>query len=307
MTETIEKNVQAYDFKRSKRISKDHRAGFEYVSQAIAKMLTAYFTTLFRKLVEVKPSNVMDANYYDYIESREDPSCLWVFEDLSSPNTGILQFQSDFTFLIVDRLFSGRGMKLGHSRPLTGIEQSILKRVIERTLQIWDQAWKPIHSTHSRTSGFENHAYLVQIAGRNDPTILFKFDLAVEGDNFAIEMCLPYTYMAPFMLNMKDQSWMVLLDDKGQNTDRDKILPTVLKTKNQVNVSLGSAHISIQDYVGLRVGNLVKLDKHVEQPLVAYVADKPCFWVKPGIKENKKVIKILQRYKEADEEWIMEN
>lgn len=307
MSATIDKNVQSYDFNRSKRISREHRAGFEYVTQTMSKMLTAYFTTLFRKLVEVKPGQVRDANYYDFIESREEPTCLWTFEDTASPNFGILQFQSAFTFLIVDRLFSGRGLKLGHSRPLTGIEQSILKRVIERTLQIWDQAWKPIHKTNSRAVGFENHAYLVQIAGRNDPTIHLIFDLTVEGDSFTIEMCLPYTYMAPFMLKMKDQSWMVLLDDKGINADRDIIMPTVLKTKNPVKVSLGTTNISIQEFVDLKVGNLLRLDQNIKKPLVAYLAEKPCFWVKPGIKDGKKSIQILQRYKEADEEWILEN
>ena len=307
MPATIEKNVQAFDFNRSKRLSKEHQAGFEFATQSMSKMLTAYFTTLFRKLAEVKPVTVRGATYYDYIEAREDPTCLWTFEDIDSHNMGILEFQMAFTFLIVDRLFSGQGMQLGHVRPLTGIEQSILKRVIERTLQIWDQAWQPIHRVSTRTVGYENQSYLVQIASRNDPVIHLAFEVTFDGEKYNLELCLPYAYMDPFLLKMKDQSWMILLDEKSKKEDRDRIMPTVLKIKNPLFVSLGTANISIKDYIDLKVGNLVKLEQQVSQPLVAYIADKPCFWVRPGIKEDKKAIKIVQRYQEAEDEWKLEN
>lgn len=307
MVATVEKKVQQFDFTRSKRLSRDHRAGFEFASQTMSKMLTAYFTTLFRKLVEVRPGKLRDIVYYDFIESRESPTCLWTFEDTNMPHMGILEIQAPFTFLIVDRLFSGRGLKVGGVRPLTSIEQSILKRVIDRVLQIWDQAWRPIHRSSSRMSTFESQSYLVQIAGKNDPTIHLAFEVKFGDDKYSLDFCLPYSYMDPFLIKMKNQSWAVLLDEDNVNADRDIIMPTVLKTKNTVFASLGNAKISIKDYVELKPGQIIRLDQPVDKPLVAYVADKPCFLVKAGIKENKKAIKILHRYQEASDEWILEN
>ena len=307
MIATSKKTVKAFDFNQAKRLARDHVAGFDFVAQNMGKMLTAYFTTLFRRLVEVRPGKVSEIAYFDFMESRENPTCLWTFETSATPHIALMEIQPSFTFLIVDRLFSGRGVKMRGSRPITSIEQSILTRVIERFLQIWDQAWRPIFSMTTQNVGFETQPYLVQIAGRNDSTIQLGFDVMFEGEHHTIDLNLPFPFLEPLMAKMKDQSWVNVTEKQSKSESRNIILPTLLQTKNNFKVSLGSTKISIKDYFGLKNGNVLVLDQKVENPLVASVADKPCLWVKPGIQKNIKVVKVLKRYQEADEEWTLEN
>lgn len=307
MIATSQKQVKAFDFTQAKRLSRDHIAGFDFVAQNMGKMLTAYFTTLFRRLVEVRAGKVAEIAYFDFMESRENPTCLWTFETSATPHVALMEIQPSFTFLIVDRLFSGHGVKMKGNRPITSIEQSILTRVIERFLQIWDQAWRPIYTMTTQNVGFETQSYLVQIAGRNDSTIQLAFDVMFEGEHHTIDICLPFPFLEPLMVKMKDQSWSNVIEKQSKNESRGIILPTVLKTKNNLKVSLGNTKISIKEYFNLQEGNVLVLDQKVGNPLVASVADKPCLWVKPGIKDNTKVVKVIKRFKEAEEEWTLEN
>ena len=307
MLATVKNNIKPFDFNRAKRLSRDHVAGFDYITQNMAKMLTAYFTTLFRRLVEVRPKKVIEVAYYDFIESRKNPTCLWTLECSASPHSALLEMESPFTFAIIDRLFSGHGINIDTIRPLTHIEQTILTRVIDRVLQIWDQAWRPIFPLITQRIGFENQSYLVQIAGRNDSSVQLSFDVLFEKSHYSVNMCLPFPFLEPMLAKMKDQSWTFLTDKQGKSESKSIILPTVLKTKNDLKVMLGKTKVTIQDYLNLKVDDVLVLDQKIEAPLVMKVADKPCFWVKPGIRKNIKVVKVIKEINEAEDAWILEN
>ena len=57
-------------------------------------------------------------------------------------------------------------------------------------------------------------------------------------------------------------------------------------------------HITTNDLLGLRVGDIIASEKDVQQPLVVYVEGRPKFYATPGKYKGRKAICVLDDIQE---------
>ncbi len=292
--------AQTYDFSLPRRMPKDQYAGLHAAHTAMAKLLTSYFTTLLRTLVEVKLKAVDYTGYGAFIERRREPDCLWTFEVANSQGMGLVGMEPAFVSLLVDRLFGGHGHPHNQVRPTTAIEQSLMSRVIERILNMWDQCWQNWVQIKSTLRLFETNPTLVQIAARNEPVISVRFDVEIRRDAFPLVMCMPFAMMSPLLNVLKDQSWTLQSPKKKDPKDRMTIQYTLLRTEIPVQIQLGKTKISLKDYLSLEEGDVILLRQRVRDPLRAIVGDRTKFWVVPGVLNNRKAAKVTSVCKDEE-------
>ena len=286
-------NTTSYDFKNARRISKDQIIGLNSVNEAFAKLISAYFTTLFRILVDVRLKEAKEIVYGDFIKSRPEPDCIWTFQMENSPTNGILEIDPGFALNIVDRLFGGDGNVKRTDRPITKIEQSLLHRVVERLLQMQDQSWLNLSRVTSTLSNFESKPYLIQIAARNEPVLQITLEAVINSDSYLINLCFPVPMLEPLIEAMKDQSWSFMLPKRRENDDQSQIHSLVFQSKIPITVLLGHNKIKMKNFTKLEVGDVLVLDQKINNPLVAQVGKKPKFKVSPGVVNKQSAVKII--------------
>ncbi len=284
--------TQVYDFSLPRRMPKDQYAGLHAVHAAMAKLLTSYFTTLLRTLVEVKLKTVDYTGYGAFIERRHEPDCLWTYEIDSGQGLGLIGMEPSFVSLLVDRLFGGHGHPHKQIRPTTAIEQNLMGQVIARVLNMWDQSWQNWLPVKSALKGFETNPTLVQIAARNEPVISVTFEIEIHRGAFPLVFCMPFAMMSPLIAVLKDQSWSLQSQKKKDPKDRKLIHRTLLRTEVPMIVQLGKAKISLKDYLSLEEGDVILLRQRIKDPLRAMVGDQMKFWVVPGVLNNRKAAKV---------------
>ncbi len=285
-------NAQSYDFSLPRRMPKDQYAGLHAAHAALAKLLTSYFTTLLRTLVEVKLKLLDYTGYGAFIERRREPDCLWTFEIDCSQGLGLIGMEPTFVSLLVDRLFGGHGHPHKQVRPTTAIEQNLMSRVIERILDMWDQSWQNWIPVKSTLKVFETNPTLVQIAARNEPVISVSFDVEIRRNAFHIVMCMPFAMMSPLIAVLKDQSWSLQSQKKKDPKDKRMMLQTLLRAEIPVAVQLGKAKVSLKDYLSLEEGDVLILRQRTREPLRAIVGERTKFWVVPGVLNDRKAAKV---------------
>lgn len=60
--------------------------------------------------------------------------------------------------------------------------------------------------------------------------------------------------------------------------------------------------MSLSDFIHLEVGDVIKLDKKITEPLETFVDGKPFYRAKPGKQGDKLAIELLDKLEEEQEE-----
>ncbi len=283
-----------YDFQNARRLTKDQRLGLRTIGEGFAKLLSAYFTTLFRVPADVKLNTIEEIAYEQFLKTRPETDALWTFKMDKYAGHGVIEMEPVFAFSIVDRLFGGDGKPNLGGRSATQIEQTLLRRVIHRLLQMWDQSWSNIVTVSSSVQVYESNPYLVQIAAKNEPVILLGFSVQNNKKSFQINVVLPLTTLEPLMRIMGEQSWSFMLPKERDESEQEKMRSLLLKAKIPFKVLLGKTKMSFEDFLDLEPGDVLVLDQVENKPLNALVGSKESYKVKPGIVNRRKAVKIIE-------------
>jgi flagellar motor switch protein FliM len=73
--------------------------------------------------------------------------------------------------------------------------------------------------------------------------------------------------------------------------------------KVPVSVSLGRAELLFQELLGIEVGDTIKLDSEIREPLRVKVNGRTKFLGHPGIKDGKLAARVSRVLQEGDEEY----
>ncbi len=65
---------------------------------------------------------------------------------------------------------------------------------------------------------------------------------------------------------------------------------------------LGKADITIEDFLYMNIGDVIQLDKKIDEPLILNVGSLPKFTVQPGKLNKKMAIQIMETLKGGDED-----
>jgi hypothetical protein len=171
-------DVVPYNFSRPPRVSKDRRANLESLYARFALSLQGLFASLLRQPLDVVVGSVEQAMFSEYILSLGTPCASFVFEVGDRMGSqGAIDLSTDFAFHLVDRLLGGPGDPQSLQRPLTQLEQAVVRNVTERTLGILKESWTENLVMAPQITGFESNPEMLQIASREDNVLVTNLEI----------------------------------------------------------------------------------------------------------------------------------
>src|SRR5690349_15948573 len=128
-------NVVAFDFRRPNKFSRDHVRAFQIVHETFARQLSTVLATTLRAGASCSFGKVEQLTYDEYVRSLPNPSYMVILSLNPLPGAALLQFPLPITFAAVDRLLGGIAGAASPKRPLTEIEQNLMRSVVDRALR----------------------------------------------------------------------------------------------------------------------------------------------------------------------------
>lgn len=114
-------------------------------------------------------------------------------------------------------------------------------------------------------------------------------------------VCLPFTLLEPVMDKLNTKFWFANMQEKDPKLYGDVIESTISRTKVPVKTLLGESKINVSDFINLQVGDIIKIDKKVDQELDVYVGNIKKFKALPGYFEDKYAVRITDVIREESE------
>ncbi len=282
----------AYDFKHPNRVSKDQLRTLESLHSNFAGHFGSALSGITRSVVDIDLLSVDQITYSEFIMSLVSPSCTYVFTIAPLEGGGILDFNTSVVYAFVDRMFGGSGKTVNTERELTGIEKSIMSKIVNRGFKELEKAWEHIISLQIRMSAFESNPQFIQIVPPGETVIVISLQIKMQSSSGIMTICYPYLTLEDVINKLSAQNWIDANKKMMDENDRLENVKRIVPVSAPITAVLGKVNISIGDLISLEKGDVLRLDRHTRSDIDVYVGDLIKFRGEPGRYGNQLAVKI---------------
>ena len=282
MKGTEEKTVKNYDFARPAKFSKEHLRTLEIIFEHYGRLLSTNLPAYLRRPVQVAVMNSEAVTYSEFANALSNPVLLGVVRFEPLDGNVVMEIASNLGFAMVDRLLGGAGTALDKPREFSEIELTILERMFNVCVNLLREPWENVVDIHPRLERIETNSQFAQIISPSEMIAIITVNIKIGDVEGLMNICLPYIVLEPVMDKLNTKYWFSTMQDKDVNTYEDAIASLISKAQIPVKAVLGSSSISVNDFINLGVGDVIKLDTKVDEELDVFVGNIKKFTALPG-------------------------
>ncbi len=297
-----EKKIKSYDFRRPDKFSKDQLRAIQMIHESFTRQLTSTMSTMVRSMVSAEIASVDQLAYDEFIRSLVQPTVIGILEMYPFSGNALIEINPNLVFAIIDRMLGGRGEFTGKIRELTDIERTVVERLLMRMLELLEEAWSTVVDVRFRYENLESNPFFVQICPGTDMVLLVILKLKVSEVEGMVSICIPYFLMEPIMDKLSSQQWFASTGRKTDERSGEYIQRHLSKVRIPVALELGHTVLSVSDVLQLSVGDVVKLDEVLGDPLDVRIGNMVKFKAVPGTSNGNYAAEISEIIPREDEE-----
>ena len=301
MKNTDERQVKDYDFARPAKFSKEHLRTLEIIFEHFGRLLATNLPAYLRKSVIVDVVNSEVVIYSEFSNALSNPVLLGVVGMDPLMGNVIMEMASNLGFAIVDRLLGGVGNSLEKERDFSEIELSILERVFTICVNLLHEPWENVVEITPRLNRIETNSQFAQIISPSETIAIVTINLKIGDVEGLMNICLPYTTLEPVMDKLNTKYWFSTMKEKDSNSYEAAIENIIDNALIPMKAVLGTSKINVQDFVNLQLGDIIRLDRKVDDELEVYVGNIKKFKALPGYSDNKYAVRVTEILREESE------
>lgn len=301
MKNTDERQVKDYDFARPAKFSKEHLRTLEIIFEHFGRLLATDLPAYLRKSVSVDVVNSEVVIYSEFSNALSNPVLLGVVGMDPLMGNVIMEMASNLGFAIVDRLLGGVGNSLEKERDFSEIELSILERVFTICVNLLHEPWENVVEITPRLNRIETNSQFAQIISPSETIAIVTINLKIGDVEGLMNICLPYTTLEPVMDKLNTKYWFSTMKEKDSNSYEAAIENIIDNALIPMKAVLGTSKINVQDFVNLQLGDIIRLDRKVDDELEVYVGNIKKFKALPGYSDNKYAVRVTEILREESE------
>ena len=281
-SDTKEKQVKNYDFARPSKFSKDHLRTLEIIFENYGRLLSTNLPAYLRKNVQVEVVNAEANTYSEFANALSNPVILGVVNFAPLEGNIIIELSANLGFTIVDRMLGGGGAPLERNRDFTEIELIILERVLEVCTNLLVDPWESVVSIEPRLERIETNSQFAQFISPGEMTAIITMSVKIGSVEGLMNICIPYSCVEPVIDKLNTKYWYSSMKESDSGAYQEVIEDIIDYAKIPVKAMLGRSTISVNDYINIQIGDIIKLDTKVNDELEVYVGNIKKFTALPG-------------------------
>ena len=297
-SDTKEKQVKNYDFARPSKFSKDHLRTLEIIFENYGRLLSTNLPAYLRKNVQVEVVNAEANTYSEFANALSNPVILGVVNFAPLEGNIIIELSANLGFTIVDRMLGGGGAPLERNRDFTEIELIILERVLEVCTNLLVDPWESVVSIEPRLERIETNSQFAQFISPGEMTAIITMSVKIGSVAGLMNICIPYSCVEPVIDKLNTKYWYSSMKESDSGAYQEVIEDIIDYAKIPVKAMLGRSTISVNDYINIQIGDIIKLDTKVNDELEVYVGNIKKFTALPGATSDSYAVRVTSVIRE---------
>lgn len=294
--DTEEKKVKLYDFRRPNKFSKDQLRTMQVIYENYSRLMASYLSGILRSFCQADVISVEPQTYYEFINSLPDPVVLGVMDFRPLSGSAIMEISPDIAFTIIDKLLGGCGRLLNSKRDFTEIEISLIQRIINKLVFLMNEPWANVINTDFKLDRVETNPQFAQFISPNETIAIITMNISIGEVEGIINICIPHMVVEPIIDQLSTKYWYSSGVGKNGDNDQSHLLAKRIEdTCVDLKAVLGVIEISVREFIGLQIGDVITLERQVKDEISLVVGGREKFSGIIGTRNNKYAVQITKR------------
>ncbi|BCN31524.1 flagellar motor switch protein FliM [Anaeromicropila herbilytica] len=298
MKDSGEKHVKNYDFSRPSKFSKEHLRTLEIIFEHYGRLLSTNLPAYLRKNVQIEVMNSEAVAYSEFSNALSNPVLLGIVNFAPLEGNIVVELAANLGYAMVDRMLGGNGMPLEKSREFSEIELIIIERIYNVCVNLLREPWQNVVNLEPRLERIETNSQFAQIISPGEMTSIITMNIKIGNVEGLMNVCLPYTCLEPIIDKLNTKYWYSTMQVKDDATYQEAIEAAISKAKIPIRAVLGKSTISVNDFMNIQKGDIIKLNTKVDEELDIYVGNINKFTALPGASSDSYAVRITSIIRE---------
>jgi len=296
--EVEEKQVKDYNFARPSKFSKEHLRTLVFIFEHYARLLSTHLPVYLRRNVQVEVMHSEAATYQEFSNSLSNPVLLGVVNFAPLEGNIIMEMATGLGYAIVDRMLGGDGQPLEKNRDFTEIEVTIIERIMVVCVNLLVEPWQSVQKLEPMLERIETNSQFAQFVTPNEMTSIITMSIKVANTEGKMNICIPFAVLEPVIDKVNTKHWYSTSQVKDDGVYREVLEDSLQRAQIPVRAIMGKSAISVNDFIHLQPGDIIKVNTKIEDELDVYVGNLKKFSAIPGAYEDSYAVKIKSIYRE---------
>lgn len=300
MQDKSEKQVKNYDFARPAKFSKEHLRTLEIIFEHYGRLLATNLPVYLRKNVQVSVASSETVTFSEFTNALSNPVILGIINFQPLGGNIILDLAANLGFAMIDRMLGGKGIPLEKNREFSEIEMTIIEKLLIIAIQLMREPWRNVLEINPILERIETNPQFAQVIAPNEMIAIVTLNVKIGDVEGFINMCLPYFTLESIMDKLNTKYWFSTMKDNNGEDFETYIESLIRRVDVPVKVNMGKSRISVNDFINLQIGDIIRLDTSVDSDLEVYVGNIRKFLALPGTQKDKYAAQITTVIREEE-------
>jgi flagellar motor switch protein FliM len=286
---------KTYNLATQERIVNARMPTLEAINQRFGRIVGDELFNFMRKPVEVTVKPLKISKYSDFIRNVIVPTNLNLVHAHPLRGSGLMIFDPQLVFLIIDTMFGGDGSfhTRVEGRDFTQTEQRIIDRILALVFKAYSEAWETIYPLNFEHVRSEMNMQFVNIATPNEVVVSAVFAIELSDHTAEMHFCFPYTMLEP----LRDILGSVIQPETSEDNEQwTQLLGQQVRVAEvELVTELAKKNLPLGKVMNFKVGDVIPLN--VSETVEATVDNVPVMECKYGVFNGQYALRVEQLLK----------
>ena len=298
MQESADKKVKDYDFSRPAKFSKEHLRTLEIIYEHYGRLISTNLPVYLRKNVQVSVSSSETVTFSEFSNALSNPVILGIVDFQPLNGNILIDLAPNLGFAMIDRMLGGAGVSLDKIRDFSEIEMTILEKMLIICIQLMREPWRNVVDIFPVMDRIETNAQFAQIIAPGDMIAIITMNIKIGDVEGLMNICLPYFTLEDIMDKLNTKYWYSTMQKEDSENYEEHIESLIKRIDVPVKAVLGKSQISVNDFIDLQVGDIIRLGTEVDSEMEVYVGNIKKFKALPGSNRDKYAVRVTEVIRE---------
>lgn len=304
--EDSRRNYRLYDFYSPRKFTKDRLRLLKGIYDNFARIATSQINSLFRVNSEVSVLSIEEQRYYEFSNALHDSDVLTLVNvklpDESKYPPMLMHVSPLLMVNMIDRMLGSVvfDVNIDTGYTYTELEMPLYEKIMQYLLMITRDAWNSYIKMQFSLERIEENPSLFQDISVDETVVIVVLNLSMQDLNGQISVCVPGNLLFGIFEIIDRRKHT---EDEYENLQAgasEEIMMKLRASTFQMKAQLGEAEIDLSDIYGLKVGDVINLNKPKDSEVSLFVEGQPWFVGKLGVHKKNMAVRINRRI--TDEE-----
>ncbi len=300
ISKTDEKQVRNYDFARPAKFSKEHLRTLEIIYEHYGRLLSTNLPLYLRKSVSISVASSETVVFSEFSNALSNPVILGIVNFSPLQGQIIIELAPNLGFAMIDRMLGGQGVPIDKERDFSDIELVILNKIMTICMTLMRDPWKNVVDIEPFLERIETNPQFAQIIAPNDMIAIVTLNIKIGDVEGFMNICLPFSTVEDIMDKLNTKFWYSTMKESNDEDYSQYVESMIRRVDAPIKAVLGKSIISVNDFVNLQCGDIIRLNTKTEQELEIYVGNIRKFMAMPGKSDDNYAVRITTVIREEE-------